>query len=144
MSDITTKHAGGRPLKYTKLSEVESSIEQYFRDTPQMEWTVTGLALAAGFVTRQSLLEYSEREEFGDAIRRAKLKVEQSYELGLRRRGNAGDIFGLKNFNWKDKTETESTVVADVTSNGETISDPTLTSNYLEHLKQQTKTQSGD
>lgn len=40
--------------------------------------------------------------------------------------------------------KTESTITADVTSNGETITDPTLTSNYLEHLKQQTMTPSGD
>ena len=39
------------------------------------------------------------------AIKSAKLKVENDYEIALRKTGRAGDIFGLKNFGWKDQQD---------------------------------------
>ena len=36
---------------------------------------------------------------------RAKLLIERSYEVSMRVNGRAGDIFGLKNFGWTDKSE---------------------------------------
>jgi hypothetical protein len=60
-------------------------------------------------------------------------------------RGNvAGAIFALKNNypdEYRDKIETESTVVADVTSNGQTIANPELAQGYADWLSQQTKGQ---
>lgn len=129
---------GGRPLKFTTAEEVRPSIEDYFAYTPQNEWTITGLALAAGFNTRQGLLEYADRAEFGDVIKDARLLVEHSYEMSLRARGSAGDIFGLKNFNWRDKTETESTVIADVTTNGQPINTE-VAAGYAAFMEAQTK-----
>lgn len=96
---------GGRPLKYTP-TELESLMNDYFKVTPKEEWTITGLALAIG-TTRELLLEYKDREEFADSLSHAYMMVHNSYEIGLRKRGNAGDIFALKNFGWKDKNESE-------------------------------------
>ena len=37
----------------------------------------------------------------------ARLIVENSYEMELRKEGRTGTIFALKNFGWKDKIEYE-------------------------------------
>lgn len=60
--------------------------------------TITGLALALGFSSRQALLNYQEREEFNDTIMRAKSRVEQYAEERLfDRDGSSGAQFSLKN-----------------------------------------------
>ena len=46
-------------------------------------------------------------QEFSNTIKKAKDKVEHSYEIDLKKKGNTGTIFALKNFDWKDKTEQE-------------------------------------
>lgn len=96
----------GRPLKFKTNAELEAAVDAYFEETAREEWTITGLALALD-TCRQTLLNYQEKPEFMDTIRKAKLKVENSYELDLKRNGRSGTIFALKNFDWKDKTETE-------------------------------------
>lgn len=100
--------AGGRPLKFKSVEELQQKIDAYFNSTPKDEWTITGLALALD-TTRELFLEYKDRPEFADSISKAYMMVHNSYELGLRKRGNAGDIFALKNFGWKDKTEVDNT-----------------------------------
>lgn len=78
-------HAGGRPPKYKKVEEIEDKIEQYFEDckgeplrdaegNPMLDkWknpimigqkppTITGLALALGFASRQALLNYQAKK----------------------------------------------------------------------------------
>jgi len=96
----------GRPLKFETVEKFEQQAEQYFKETPPEEWTITGLALALD-TSRETLMNYEEKDEFFDAVKKAKLKIEHSYEKRLIKRGAAGDIFGLKNFGWKDKQETE-------------------------------------
>ena len=60
--------------------------------------TVTGLALALGFTSRQALLNYQDKEEFVDTIMRAKSRVEQYAEERLfDRDGSNGAQFSLKN-----------------------------------------------
>lgn len=98
--------AAGRPLKFQSVEELQKKIDAYFNSTPKEEWTITGLALALD-VCRDTILDYKEKPEFVDSISRAYDMVHNSYEIGLRKRGNAGDIFALKNFGWKDKTESE-------------------------------------
>jgi hypothetical protein len=99
---VKTKRAVGRPRTFQSVAQMQAAIDAYFVTTPQEELTVTGLALALGLTSRQALLNYEGREEFVDAVKEAKLRVENDYELGLRRHGRAGEIFGLKNFGWKD------------------------------------------
>lgn len=96
----------GRPLKFKTPEELQSKIDVYFNSTPKEEWTITGLALELD-TDRFTLIHYEERPEFVDAVKRAKLKVEHAYELRLIKRGNGGDIFALKNFDWTDKSEQE-------------------------------------
>ncbi len=97
-----------RPLKFKTPKELENAIEAYFETTPKDEWTITGLALALD-TTRQTLINYEEKDKFLDTIKRAKLKIENGYEIDLKKHGRSGTIFALKNFDWSDKTEVDHT-----------------------------------
>lgn len=113
--------AGGRPPKYKNKEEIEEKIEQYFKDceghpltdeygkqiynkyghpviVDKKPLTVTGLALALGFTTRQALLNYQGKKEFVDTITRAKSRVEQYAEERLfDKDGSSGAQFSLRN-----------------------------------------------
>ena len=130
---VNMAHAGGRKPFWESVNGMQEVIDDYFKrcegtelldsngdvrlnkyDEPIMIGatppTVTGLALALGFVSRQSLLEYQAEEEFADTITRAKARVEEYAEKRLfDKEGSNGAQFSLKNnFKlWKDKTETE-------------------------------------
>lgn len=101
------KHAGGRPLKYKSLAEMQPLINAYFAETPDEELTITGLALALD-TTREILCGYEGKDEFSAAVKKAKARVENSYERALRKNGRAGEIFALKNFGWRDQKEVKS------------------------------------
>ena len=100
--------AMGRPLKWETVEEVQVLIDNYFKqcDKDKEPYTITGLALALD-TSRETLCNYSKRENFFDTIRRAKGKVALEYEKRLVTRGNAGDIFANKNFGWTDKQTIE-------------------------------------
>lgn len=112
----------GRPPKYKSVEEIEDKIEQYFaicEGEPLLDdegnqvinkygypcWikapkppTVTGLALALGFTTRLSLLNYQGKKEFMNTITRAKSKIEEYAESRLfDRDGSSGAQFSLRN-----------------------------------------------
>lgn len=108
-------NVGGRPLKYETRQDAIDVINKYFNDTPSHEWSITGLALVFG--SKQLIQDYEKRDEYKDVIKEAKLMVENSYELSLRKTGRTGDIFALKNFGWEDKR------VTDVTIKDKTIAD---------------------
>lgn len=95
----------GRPATYTTKEELEKEIDRYFVETQQDEIAITGLALFLWFTSRQALINYQEKEEFVDTIKRAKMRVELAYEKRLIARGNGWDVFALKNFDWTDKQE---------------------------------------
>lgn len=103
-----------RPLKFQSVEELDAQIEDYFATTPECEWTWTGLALHLD-TDKWTLTKYRDREEFSASIKKALLRVENGYEKDLKKHGRTGTIFALKNFDWKDKQET------DVTSKGEQI-----------------------
>ncbi len=119
------KGAGGRPLKFKTVQELQEKIDAYFDSCWEEEngvkkqtrpYTITGLANAIG-IDRKTLLEYQERDEFSNTVKEAKRKVAQYVEEYLfMGKNQTGAIFNLKNnFDWKDKTET------DITSGGETL-----------------------
>lgn len=111
----------GMTPKYTSVEEIESKIEQYFEDCKGYPLTdnegnqifnkfglpvfidvhpptVTGLALALGFTSRQALLNYQAKLEFVDTITHAKARVEQYAEERLfDRDGSNGAQFSLRN-----------------------------------------------
>jgi hypothetical protein len=78
------------------------------RISTQVPYTVTGLALALD-TTRETLLDYENKDKFSDAIKRAKLKIHNFTELKLFENNSTGAIFNLKNnYGWRDRTEQES------------------------------------
>lgn len=103
---MAEKQGAGRPLKFQSAQELQERIDAYFENTPKDEWTITGLALALD-TYRQTLVNYEEKDEFVDTIKKAKQRVENGYEIDLKKYGRSGTIFALKNFDWKDRTEQE-------------------------------------
>ena len=139
----------GRPPMYKTAEEVQEKIDAYFeeckgkvltdddgnivRDKYFMPIiidsrppTITGLALALGFTSRQALLNYQAKEEFVDTITRAKSRVECYAEERLYDKDGAnGAKFNLaNNFDgWKEKQQIEADVKNDVTINVELVDD---------------------
>jgi hypothetical protein len=100
----------GRPLKFKTPEELELKIQDYLNKckSEEIPLTITGLALHLD-TDRATLMNYQNRDEFFNTIKRAKTIIENAYELRLVEKGRAGDIFALKNFNWTDKQEVETT-----------------------------------
>lgn len=103
----------GRPLKFQTVEELTAAIETYFASCKgdNGQWvrplTITGLALALD-TTRQTLLDYENKDEFTDTVRRAKLTVESYAEEQLFiGRNPSGAQFALKNHGWEDKSHQE-------------------------------------
>lgn len=104
----------GRPLKFQSVKELQDAIDLYFLNCTDPEdenkyirpLTITGLANALD-TSRETLLEYEERPEFVDTIKRAKGKIHQYVEEYLfNGKNQTSAIFNLKNnYGWKDKTE---------------------------------------
>lgn len=143
------KHAGGRPPFYNTKEEIQEKIDAYFEDckgrvltdpegnvltdksgkpiiVDSRPLTVTGLALALGFTSRQALLNYQDKEEFVDTITRAKARVEAYAEERLFDKDGAnGAKFSLANNfeGWKEKQSIEADVKSDVTINIELVDD---------------------
>jgi hypothetical protein len=119
--------AGGRPLKFKTVSELQEAIDAYYRScwdyvrdmfgnrivdkqdpshsrtTPAYimkkvrPYTVTGMAVALD-TTRDTLIDYEHRDKFSDTIKRAKLAIYADTEEMLYGKGTAtGAIFSLKN-----------------------------------------------
>lgn len=122
--------AGGRPLKFETLKDLEDKISAYFESEPETEWTITGLALALD-TSRETLMNYEERPEYFDAIKKAKERVHNAYEKDLRRKGRSGDIFALKNFGWSDRQEVDHTTL------GKELPQPILNVVQPNHSNQQ-------
>jgi hypothetical protein len=130
-----TKNKVGRPPAYNTAEQMQGIIEKYFKDCEGTKATdengqyiltkygylydkepepptITGLALALGFNSRQSLLNYEGKNEFVDTITRAKARVEKYAESRLFDKDGAnGAKFSLaNNFKaWKEKQEVELT-----------------------------------
>ncbi|MEA3458155.1 MAG: terminase small subunit, partial [Candidatus Thermoplasmatota archaeon] len=71
------------------------------------EWRITGLAVHLR-ISRTTIYQWmEEKREFSNIIKEACSIIEDKYGENCERRGNAGDIFILKNMGWKDKQEIE-------------------------------------
>lgn len=57
----------GRPLKFKNKEELQEKIDEYFNNTPQEEWTITGLAIALD-TYRSVLCDYEDKDEFSNTI----------------------------------------------------------------------------
>lgn len=121
---------GGRPLKFKTTEELQEKIDAYFescweeREDEKTKkeykfqvrpYTITGLAMHLD-TSRQTLMNYEERGEFFDAIKRAKLKIENYTEEKLHGNNVTGVIFSLKNnYGWVDKKEIDNTHKGELT-----------------------------
>ena len=100
-----------RQLKYKTPEELENKIDEYFEwvEEKELPVTITGATMFLGFVSKQSLYDYENRDGFSYPIKRLRLAVENAYELKLHENNVTGSIFALKNMGWKDKTEVDNT-----------------------------------
>lgn len=127
----------GRPPKFKSVKSMQKKIDKYFKScegriltnkegeplldkhgrvviVDEKPPTITGLALALGFNSRQSLINYEDKEEFVDTITRAKAKVEQYTEERLFDKDGAnGAKFSLANNfkGWKEKQQIDTNVL---------------------------------
>ena len=139
----------GRPPMYKTKEELQEKIDAYFKaceGEPLLDdegnvltdkyhnpiivgirpLTITGLALALGFNSRQTLLNYQAQEEFMDTITRAKARVEQYAEERLFDKDGAnGAKFSLANNfeGWKEKQSIDANLDGEVTINIELSDD---------------------
>ena len=130
------KHPGGRPPFFTSAEEMQKLIDAYFNECDgkpfldkdgnpmrnkdgkiirddRRPYTITGLALALGFNSRQALLNYQGKEEFNDTILRAKARVERYAEERLYDKNGAnGAKFSLSNNfkGWSEKQQIEGSI----------------------------------
>lgn len=139
---MTGRRTGaGRPPRYRSRAELKEKIEAYFKDCegepvedpetgrPMIDKrgnqvyagrrppTVTGLALALGFATRKSLLEYEAKPQFADLITRAKSRIEMYAEERLYDRdGCMGARFNLRNNfrGWDDESRGDGADIEDL------------------------------
>ena len=146
---MSEQNKGGRPPMYKTKEEMQEAIDAYFEECkgrmltndegkPFVDkngfpivvgarpLTITGLALALGFNSRQALLNYQAKDEFNDTILRAKAKVECYAEERLFDKDGAnGAKFSLaNNFDgWREKQQIEAAVSSDMTINIELVDD---------------------
>lgn len=139
----------GAPPKYKTVKEMQEAIDKYFEDCngkilkddngePYLDkygnpiiydrkpLTITGLALALGFNSRQALLNYQAKPEFHDTVTRAKAVVERYAEERLYDKDGAnGAKFSLANNfeGWREKQQIEADVNNTVTINIELSDD---------------------
>lgn len=124
---------GGRPPLFTSEEALSALIDTYFqKETEFGAWveingnkefrpTMSGLALHLG-MTRQSLCNYANNEQFFDTIKKARLRIETALEGRLWDGAPVGTIFNLKNnFGWKDQQQ------LDVNRNYQDMDDEELT-----------------
>ena len=123
----------GSPPRYKTPEEMQIAIDRYFEECqgkPLLDDdgdvildkygkpiminehppTVTGLALALGFTSRQALLNYQAKPSFVDTVTRAKSRCEEYAESRLYDRDGAnGAKFSLSNNfrGWREKGDSE-------------------------------------
>jgi hypothetical protein len=123
------KSENGRPPKYksTEVELMDAKIKEYFQNCPDLRKeyikvgdslesieiptpTVAGLALYLGFVNRQSMYDYENKEGFSCILKKARTRLENIHEQRLFLQNCTGSLFWLKNHaGYKDKVEQEIT-----------------------------------
>lgn len=138
---MSSRKTTGRPPKFDSPEQMQMLIDKYFEEckghilynddgSPVLDKygnaviidahppTVTGLALALGFNTRLSLLNYQAKPAFVNTVSRAKSRVEQYAEERLFDKDGAnGAKFSLANNweGWREKQQIEADVKQETT-----------------------------
>jgi len=112
---------GGRPLKYKSPEEMQEKIDAYFKscyinidgfERNIRPLTISGLAYHLE-TTREILMDYQNRPEFSNTVKRAKHRIENYAEEQLFvGKNTAGVIFNMINNypnNWKNIQEVKNT-----------------------------------
>ena len=101
-TDMTT----GPAWRFETPAALARAIDKYFKDIKKDDITQSGLCLELG-VCKSTLNRYLHRPGYEDIVAMAKLRIENAYEVALREKGGAGNIFALKNFGWVDSVSHE-------------------------------------
>lgn len=155
---------GGRPTRYKpelidellEFFDVELSEEKEITfsrkdgsTVTKFEVVATDLPTLAGFcrhlgIARDTLTEWQNKHpEFSSAVRKCKEIQEEHVVINaLQNRTNPvfSIFFAKNNLGYKDKQEVDQTLIADVTSNGETLA----TKSAVDVLIEQVKAKSAD
>lgn len=112
--ELLTGSRMGRPRTIPSPESFDDLVDLYIERQAYLlkPVTWTGMALALGFVNRQSMNDYEKRAEFSGSVKRARALVENAYEEALWHSSGgsqAGFIFALKNFGWTDRREVAAT-----------------------------------
>jgi len=104
---------------FNSVDELKTKIDNYFIycDTKPRPYTVLSMCIYLD-ICRDTLCEYAKLEGYSDTIKKAKARIEAYAEdILFTSKTPVGVIFNLKNnFNWRDKTEVESSGTLDTTS----------------------------
>ena len=101
--DLYFAACDGEQEAIDELEPTKKELKEIVKENWQDHYTITGLALALGFTSRQGLLNYEDKTEFFDTVKKAKMKVERYIEKKLYGNNATGCIFNLKNnYGWKD------------------------------------------
>ena len=105
----------GNPRRWRTAKALQAAVDAYFEECSEEGRvpSVAGLALALGFMSRQALYRYTDREnennsdDYVTIITQAKLKIEEAnIQLAYNRDASPGARFILQNgFNYSDKHE---------------------------------------
>jgi hypothetical protein len=95
-------HLEQKPVKNNK--DNAETIEQKVWDREPEPATLSGLALALGFNSRQEFNDYIQNGRFASAVKQGILRIEACYEAHLHQ-NTTGAMFALKNMGWNEKYE---------------------------------------
>lgn len=105
----------GNPRRWRSAKALQKAVDDYFADCEERGRvpSVAGLALALGFMSRQALYRYTDREnennsdDYVTIITKAKLRIEEeNIQLAYTRDASAGARFVLQNgFNYSEKQD---------------------------------------
>lgn len=105
---MAEKHAGGRPPLFKNKEELQEKLDaykKYLMETGKPP-TIAGLAYYTG-IDRQTIYNYSEKDEFFGTIKEFRNFVMMNYEELAIDKGNGGIVFLLKNYGYTDRQEVE-------------------------------------
>lgn len=105
----------GNPRRWRSAKALQKAVDDYFAECEERGRvpSVAGLALALGFMSRQALYRYTDREnennsdDYVTIITKAKLRIEEeNIQLAYNRDASAGARFVLQNgFNYSEKQD---------------------------------------
>lgn len=103
----------GRPPKFKSPEQLEELINSYFEDCKQRNEPPFITEMCVWLDTsRKVLLEYEEKPDFSNTIKKAKQKCEAAIEKGMmtNKMNATGAIFNLKNnYGWEERIKNDNT-----------------------------------